>query len=74
MRHFADNPHVRFVHAPVYLDGVIRELDELPDETVREIYEFFRKYYFAYNDDRERLRPFEERLEESASASSSYSN
>ncbi|MDH4157981.1 MAG: hypothetical protein OEW00_11975 [candidate division Zixibacteria bacterium] len=53
---------VSFVDFPDFLDNYIGRMADLDDSRVRRDYNFFKMYYFDHNDDREREKPFVERL------------
>ena len=49
---------IQFVHFPSFLDNYIRNMGSMPREKVRADYWKFKLYYFDYNDDPDRERPF----------------
>jgi hypothetical protein len=62
MLRLANYPEVKFVSMPQYLDFYLKQLPNLPLDQVERDYRTFKGYYFDYNSDAMRMRPFLEVL------------
>ena len=57
-----ERDEVSFVDFPAFLDNYTGRMPDLDDSRVRRDYSFFKMYYFDHNEDREREKPFIDRL------------
>ncbi|UCG62720.1 MAG: hypothetical protein JSV52_05395 [Candidatus Zixiibacteriota bacterium] len=62
MEHLKGYPEVRFIDFPAYFDRYIQESYSRPDNQVRNDLAYFKRFYFDFNDDPQRLEQLRLRL------------